>query len=134
MENRLGRGTIVTSRDDGAPLVAERVLAEPTSDQQLLTQIVLALGRGAALPSGVTAVTMTAANRAACALGAAISRFWSQVNHLTRAMAAEKASDQFFRADYGGSAALVSAKESITGRDTVSPNLPAEDDRVQLVR
>ena len=54
--------TIVTTRDDGAPLVAERVLAEPTSDQQLLTQIVLALGRGAALPSGVMAVPMTAAH------------------------------------------------------------------------
>jgi len=54
--------TIVTTSDDGAPLVAERVLAEPTSDQQLLTQIVLALGRGAALPSGVMAVPMTAAH------------------------------------------------------------------------
>jgi DNA polymerase-4 len=46
--------------DDGAPVVLERVLVEPTNNGALLAQIVLGLSRGVALESGVTAVTVTA--------------------------------------------------------------------------
>lgn len=48
--------------DDLAPVVAERTLAEPTSDPLHLTQLALALSRDTALESGVTAVTITAAD------------------------------------------------------------------------
>jgi nucleotidyltransferase/DNA polymerase involved in DNA repair len=57
-----GALSLTIALDDHAPVVLERVLAEATSDRALLTQIVLALGRGAALSSGVTTVTVTAAD------------------------------------------------------------------------
>jgi DNA polymerase-4 len=46
--------------DDGAPVVLERRLAEPSSDGAMLTAALLALSRSAVLEAGVTAITVAA--------------------------------------------------------------------------
>jgi hypothetical protein len=55
-----GAVALTLTVDDGAPLVLERVLAEPTSDAATLTAALLGLSRSAALESGVLSITVTA--------------------------------------------------------------------------
>lgn len=50
--------------EDGAPLIVERRLVEPTSDARVITQTLLALSRAATFESGVTAVTASAVDLA----------------------------------------------------------------------
>ncbi len=55
-----GAVALTLAVDDGAPLVLERVLAEPTSDAATLIAALLALSRSAVLESGVISITVTA--------------------------------------------------------------------------
>ncbi len=57
-----GAVALTLAVDDGAPLVLERRLAEPTSDATTLTATLLALSRSAVLESGVSAITVAASD------------------------------------------------------------------------
>jgi nucleotidyltransferase/DNA polymerase involved in DNA repair len=59
-----GALALTLTLDDGAPLVLERALTEPSSAAAVLASALLALNRAAALEAGVTAVTVSAHNLA----------------------------------------------------------------------
>jgi DNA polymerase-4 len=54
-----GAVALTLAVDDGAPLVAERALAEPTSNSAILAAALLALSRSVVLESGVVAVKVS---------------------------------------------------------------------------